>query len=72
MQQFTELERMRDLSLYSQSQRRELRDKIMTSKYQCLQWAFHAGIDLIKVVRVREIVNRDELTSRDQSVVSPL
>ena len=57
MQQFTELKRMHNLSLYSQSQWRELRDKIMTSKYQCLQWTNNALIPTGKFVSIYDLTN---------------
>ncbi len=59
MQQFTELKRVYDLSLYSQAQRRELRDKIMTSKYQCLQWTNKALIPTGKFVSIYDLTNPD-------------
>ena len=59
MQQFTELKRMHNLSLYSQSQRRELRDKIMTSKYRCLQWTNKALIPTGKFVSIHDLTNPD-------------
>jgi len=59
MEQFTELERVYNLSLYSPSQRRELRDKIMTSKYQCLQWTNNALIPTDKFVSIHDLTNPD-------------
>ena len=56
-QQFTELKRVYNLSLYSPSQRRELRDKIMTSKYQCLQWTNNALIPTDKFVSIHDLTN---------------
>jgi hypothetical protein len=59
MEQFTELKRVYNLSLYSPSQRRELRDKIMTSKYRCLQWTNKALIPTGEFVSIHDLTNPD-------------